>query len=231
MAQPGYGQFCAAARALDVVGERWTLLIVRELLLGPQRYTDLLGGLGGVSPNVLAERLKKLEELGIVTKRKLPPPAASTVYELTQLGAGLAPVLGELIRWGLNFLTQRRPGETARLDHVLMALRLTADPDASIGLNESYEFRVEEHTFHVTVADRSLTIAPGPAEKPAAIITTDFETLVAIGAGRLAPAQARAEQRLELHGDPQAAVRVGRIFKLPQPQGGHAQTAAEPATA
>src|SRR5437764_12570180 len=100
MAQPEYRQFCAVARALDVVGVRWTGLIVRGLLLGPQRYTDLVTGLGGVSPNVLAERLKKLEGFGILAKHKLPPPAASTVYELTPLGAGLAPVVTELLRWG-----------------------------------------------------------------------------------------------------------------------------------
>jgi DNA-binding HxlR family transcriptional regulator len=194
------------------VGERWTLLIVRELLLGPRRYTDLLQGLPGASPNVLAERLKKLEELGITSRRKLPPPAASVVYELTPLGLGLEPVLKELLRWGLNLLSERRAGEPVRLDHVLLALRTVADPEATVGLRESYEFRVEEHTFHVVAADGSVHIEPGPASDPAATFTTDFPTLAAIGAGRLAPQQALAGERLSLDGDPGAAVRAGRIF-------------------
>jgi DNA-binding HxlR family transcriptional regulator len=222
MAQPAYGQFCAVARALEVVGERWTLLIVRELLIGPQRYTDLLAGLGGVSPNVLADRMKKLEEFGVVERRKLAPPAASTVYELTPLGTRLGPVIAELIRWGLNFLTDRRPGEIARLDHLLMALRLTANPQATIGLRESYEFHVAEHTFHLTADDGSLSLAPGPAAGAAAVITTDFETLADIGAGRISGNQARAADRLTLQGDPRAAARAGEILnpRVPPPAGG-----------
>jgi len=212
MAQPSYMQFCAVARALDAVGERWTLLIVRELLLGPRRYTDLLNGLPGASPNVLAERLKKLEELEIVARRRLPPPAASVVYELTALGLGLAPVLTELLRWGLNFLTERRAGEAVRLEHLLLALRSVADPAATVGLSESYEFRVEEHTFHVLAADGTVSLEPGPAPDPAATFTTDLATLAAIGAGRLPARQALAEGRLKLDGDPQAAVRAGQIL-------------------
>lgn len=212
MAQPSYMQFCAVARALDAVGERWTLLIVRELLLGPRRYTDLLEGLPGASPNVLAERLKKLEELEIVGRRKLPPPAASVVYELTPLGLGLVPVLTELLRWGLNLLTEHRAGEAVRLDHVLLALRSVADPAATVGLHESYQFHADEHTFHVVAADGSVLVEPGPAPDPAATFTTDFETLAAIGAGRLSAQQALADGRLSLKGDPQAAVRASQIL-------------------
>jgi DNA-binding HxlR family transcriptional regulator len=226
MAQPAYRQFCAVARALDIVGERWTLLIVRELLLGPQRYTDLLNGLAGVSPNVLAERLKKLEEFGIVTKRRLPPPAASTVYELTALGTGLAPVVSELLVWGLNFLTERRGDAVARLDHVLMALRMSADPAATVGIDEAYEFHVEEHTFHVTAADGSVAVEAGPADAPAVTITTDFETMARIGGGRTTPEQALAEGRLSVEGDPGAAVRAGRILSPARSASGHAAAAA-----
>jgi DNA-binding HxlR family transcriptional regulator len=212
MAQPSYQQFCAVARGLDAVGERWTLLIVRELLLGPQRYTDLLEGLAGASPNVLAERLKKLEELEIVVRRKLPPPAASVVYELTPFGRGLEPVLAELLRWGLNFLTERRAGEAVRLDHVLLAMRSVADPAATVGVHESYEFHVEEHTFHVVAADGSVGVEPGPVPNPAATFTTDLGTLAAIGAGRLPAEQALSEGRLALEGNPHAALRASHIL-------------------
>src|SRR5438132_8507698 len=99
-----YQQFCPAARALDVVGERWSLLVVRDLLTGPKRYTDLQAGLPGIGPNVLADRLRSLEGAGLIAKRRLPPPAASTVYELTELGSGLRPVLTALFGWGLRLV-------------------------------------------------------------------------------------------------------------------------------
>lgn len=99
-----YHQYCPVAHALDVVGERWSLLVVRELVHGPQRYTDLLERLPGCGTNVLAARLKSLEREGVVSRRRLPPPAASAVYELTDAGRGLEPVLQALARWGLRTL-------------------------------------------------------------------------------------------------------------------------------
>src|SRR5712691_3728539 len=95
-----YNQYCALARALDVVGERWTLLLVRELLLGPRRYKDLLDGLPGIGTNLLADRLKHLEDAGMIRRVVLPPPAGSAVYELTELGRRLEPAVFELGRWG-----------------------------------------------------------------------------------------------------------------------------------
>src|SRR5688572_7475316 len=124
-----YAQFCPAARALDVVGERWTILLVRELLLGRKRYTDLLEGLPGIGPNVLAFRLRQLLEAGLVRKVKLPPPAASTVYELTELGEGLRPIVRELTRWGLNFLGPPQPSDHFRLGWVLSALEASFRPE------------------------------------------------------------------------------------------------------
>lgn len=104
-----YDQYCAAARALDAVGDRWTLLIVRELLAGSRRYTDLHADLPGVSTDVLASRLKDMERDGLATRRKLPPPAAAFVYELTERGRGLLPVLDALATWGAPELAERRP--------------------------------------------------------------------------------------------------------------------------
>src|SRR5687767_3855998 len=104
-----YDQYCPMAHALSLVGERWSLLIVRELLRGPKRYTDLAAGLPGIGTNILAARLKDLEEAGVVEKRKLPPPAASTVYELTEYGAGLQEPLYALARWGARSLRQPGP--------------------------------------------------------------------------------------------------------------------------
>src|SRR5207249_785350 len=106
-----YRQYCAVAKALDVVGDRWTLLVVRELLLrGPSRYTDIREGLPGVATNLLADRLRELEHAGVVVRRKEPPPVAATVFELTPRGRELAPVVGALGRWGMPFMTEA-PGE------------------------------------------------------------------------------------------------------------------------
>ena len=104
-----YGQFCPVARSLDLLGERWTLLIVRELLIGPQRYSDLRDRLPGMWSNLLAQRLRDLDEAGLVQRRELPPPAARLVYELTERGRALEPVVYELARWGLELLDE--PGD------------------------------------------------------------------------------------------------------------------------
>ena len=100
MPKRAYHQYCAIANALDIVGERWTLLIVRELLMGPKRFTDLVNGLPGIGTNLLAARLKEMEEAGLLDHRTLPPPSASSVYSLTELGGGLRPVIDELWSWG-----------------------------------------------------------------------------------------------------------------------------------
>jgi DNA-binding HxlR family transcriptional regulator len=106
-----YGPYCPVARTLELVGERWTLLIVRELLVGPMRFTDLHAALAGIPRNLLADRLRDLEAQGVVGRRELPPPAARTVYELTGAGQELLPVIGALARWGLTHLPPPEPGE------------------------------------------------------------------------------------------------------------------------
>src|SRR5215210_4044194 len=127
-----YCDGCAAAHALDLVGERWALLVVRELLLGPKRFTDLRAGLPGVSPNVLAQRLRELESAGVVHRRKLPPPAASRVYELTEWGEKLEPIIVRLGRWGAQ--SPSRPCEaTLGVDSLVLSFRTMFDPRAADG--------------------------------------------------------------------------------------------------
>src|SRR5215213_11217596 len=109
MAERGYNQYCGAARALDLVGDRWTLLVVRELVFGPRRFTDLIDGLPGISRNLLTERLRSLERDGIIARQDLPPPAARQVYDLTEDGRDLAHATGPLIAWGARHLGERRP--------------------------------------------------------------------------------------------------------------------------
>jgi DNA-binding HxlR family transcriptional regulator len=157
-----YHQYCPVAHALDVIGERWSLLVVRELLHGPLRYSDLLGRLGSPT-NVLATRLRQLEQSGIVAKRRLPPPAASTIYELTEYGRELRPVLHALAHWGARSLgppSAEAPRCTGWLANALeVALAHRQDTG-------SVEFRVGDES--AWVADGSVRSA-APAEIDAVV--------------------------------------------------------------
>jgi DNA-binding HxlR family transcriptional regulator len=131
MTRKRYDMYCAVARALEVLGERWTLLVVRELLTGPKRYADLQAGLPGIATNMLTERLRSLQDAGAVTQRTLPAPAASAVYELTQRGEALKPVLQTLGMWGLPLLDEPRPTDQFRLPWLMIALDAAYDPTAA----------------------------------------------------------------------------------------------------
>jgi DNA-binding HxlR family transcriptional regulator len=212
MAKRTYDQFCPAARALDVVGERWTLLIVRELLFSGRRYTDLMNALPGVGPNVLAERLRALEESGLVVKRKLPPPAASTVYELTDLGRELEPVVRALVVWGLNLHDERAAGESPELGWLLDGIRATPPSPLAAGVRESYEFRIGTDVVHAVVEDGEIAAGEGSAKDPALVVTTDLMTFLAVARGSVSPEEAVAIGRLHVEGDPEAAARCAAIF-------------------
>jgi DNA-binding HxlR family transcriptional regulator/putative sterol carrier protein len=195
-----YGQFCAVARALDLVGERWTLLLVRELLLGPQRFKDLLDGLPGIGTNLLAARLKDLEQAGILARGVLPPPAGSAVYELTELGAELAPVVFALGRFGARLLGEPRPGEAVRPGWFMVSLPATFHPKAAKGLRATYEVRLDGEPFEVGIADGAATVRQGPAARPDATLDTDLETLIGLLSGAADPRQALASGAIETSG-------------------------------
>ena len=209
-----YHQHCAVARGLDLVGERWTLLIVRDLLTGPKRYTDLLAGLPGIGTNLLAARLRELEEHAIVTRRVLPPPAGSTVYELTEVGQALEPVVMALGRWGMRFLGPRPEGVFLSANAYLLAMRAAFRPDAAAGLSQTYELRVGNQVFEVRVANGQCTTAERPASAPDVVMTLDVATLGALLHGELPPEAALASGRVTLQGDPQALERFVQLFAL-----------------
>jgi DNA-binding HxlR family transcriptional regulator len=178
-----YDQYCSAARALDLVGDRWTLLIVRELLAGPRRYTDLHADLPGVSTDVLASRLKDMERDGVSTRRRLPPPGAAYVYELTDRGRELLPVLQALGEWGEGALGERRPTDAVRAHWFALPL-LRALEGATAGI---VEVRLEEGEFHVRVGAGEAPVygegaAPGEADVR---LTLDTDTCGALGRGEL----------------------------------------------
>jgi|SRR5947209_16435956 len=206
-----YAQFCSIARALDLVGERWTLLVIRDLLVGPQRYTDLLNNLPGIGPNVLSARLKSLEELGAVERKALPPPAASTVYELTELGRGLEAVVLDLARWGHNFMDTPRPDEHQRLSWYMTGVRALFHPEDARGVHDTYEFDVDDARFNVRVDDGTIDVRQGAAETHDVLIRTDLDTLLAVGLGQLSAGDAVTSGRLSSSGDKRA---IRRCLKL-----------------
>jgi DNA-binding HxlR family transcriptional regulator len=211
VAKRTYGQYCALARAFDLLGERWTPLLLRELAVGPRRHADLLEGLPGVSPSLLTQRLRELEGEGIVQRSYLPPPAARGVYELTDDGIELATALVPLARWGALRLGSRREGETFSLSWVLLFLRATADVAATEGVHDLYEFHVDDHVFHVVVDDGRVDPKAGPApRRPDLVVRTDLEMFAALGAGTLVLDD--AVDRLQVEGDADAAQRCLRVL-------------------
>lgn len=191
MGRRSYDQYCTVARALDVVGERWTLLLVRELLTGPKRFKDLLGGLPGIGTNLLTGRLKALEEEGILRRATLPPPAGSKVYELTELGRSLEPVIVELSRWGSRLLGTPRGEDDLRPAWAAVALRSVFDAaGASPGSKETYEFRIDGEVFHVRVEGGGVEARQGPAADPDLVIAGATEAFIAVAAGRMGPDEA-----------------------------------------
>lgn len=217
MGARSYNQFCALARALDVVGERWTLLLVRELLLGPRRYKDLLAGLPGIGTNLLADRLKELERLGVVARRTLPAPAGSAVYELTELGRGLEPAVFALGRWGAHFLQPRREGDASEPGWFFVSIRSTFRPEAAAGLRESYEFLIDGVRFHALVDRGQARTGQGPATNPDAVFTTDLDSFIGLLSGELSPRAGRADGKVAVEGDASALERFVELFAWPAP--------------
>lgn len=209
-----YGDPCGIARALDLVGERWALLVVRELLLGPKRFTDLRTGLPGASRNVLSQRLRELEQAGIVQRRKLGPPAGAWVYELTDWGRDLEPVVLALGRWGSR--APSMPGAELSVDALMLALKTTFDPRAA-GLRARYELRLGEDRFRVEVADGQIELARGGADQPDAAIETDSATLRSLVFGDRQLADALHAGAFTFTGDRQAVAHFLHLFPRPAP--------------
>jgi DNA-binding HxlR family transcriptional regulator/putative sterol carrier protein len=216
MPEHRYQQFCALARALDVAGDRWTLLIVRELAPGPRRFTDLIDGLPGVSRKLLTDRLRDLERDGIIARKELPPPAARQVYELTNDGRDLATAMAPLIAWGARRIGDRKPGESFRARWPAVAMAGLADREAAKGVSETYQYLVGDSAFHFTVDDGSIELHDGRSEDPAVTWTTDEETWADVASGKIKASSAVATGALNVSGDPDAAKRLRKIFSRSQ---------------
>ena len=211
-----YDDGCAAAHALDLVGERWALLVVRELLLGPKRFTDLREGIPKASPNVLSQRLRELERAGVVRRRKLPPPAASRVYELTDWGLELEPVIVRLGRWGARSPSKPRDAALG-VESLVLSLRTMFDSRSAEGLAASYELRLGEDRFRAEVADGRFEIARGGADRPDALLEADAGTMVALIYGGRRLTEAVNSGDIKIEGDEAVAERFLELFPLPEP--------------
>ncbi|WP_446219867.1 winged helix-turn-helix transcriptional regulator [Micromonospora sp. IBHARD004] len=207
MSRRRYRQFCPLAKALDVLGERWTLLIVRELLSGPKRYTDLRQGLEGLATDLLAARLRELQEAGVIDRREVPPPTPATVYELTERGHALKPTILELARWGRPLL--RDPADDRLPDSaLLLGFEAAFHPDAAVGLDETYDIEVDGERVTVRVHDGTVDVTSGGAGEHATLrIVTDRQGFMELARGH-------AGDRVRIDGDADALVRLQRVFSL-----------------
>jgi DNA-binding HxlR family transcriptional regulator len=207
-----YAQYCPVARALDVVGERWTLLIVRDLLMGPKRYTDLRAGLPGIATDILTARLRTLEQAGFVRRRDLPRPAPATVYELTEDALQLRQAILALGRVGMSTLGGPEAGEDVRPERMVLGLRVSFRGDEFAELTETYELAIDGESFTVDVGAGVVDTRPGTASSPAMRLRTDADTFITLLTGELAPAVALADDRAALEGDREVLERFIKAF-------------------
>lgn len=213
MAHRSYGQFCGLARALELVGERWALLVVRDLILGPKRFTELRRTLPRIPTNVLAARLKELEEAGVVRRRALPRPASGLAYELTEYGQDLREVVLRLGAWGARSLGDGTPDEILTVDGLILALYATFQPERARGMNASYEIRAGDVVIHARVTDGVLSVEEGPLPGADLVIETG-PAVRAMMAGDLDPAEAVARGDVAIEGDPALLRRFVDVFHI-----------------
>lgn len=209
MTNKTYNQYCAIAHALDIVGDRWTLLLVRNLLAGPKRFSDLVKGLPGISTNMLTDRLKLLEEHGLIGTRYLPPPAASTVYELTQEGYGLVPTLSALAQWGARSLGAPRPGQAVVTESVVfMLLGMFWGKEAALP-QLTCNIRVKDsgydHVFGVRLSPSGVQVEEQGLADAGLRMETALQPLLALSSQQVSLKAMVEAGSLRLEGDPQAA--------------------------
>jgi DNA-binding HxlR family transcriptional regulator len=212
-----YDEYCAIAKSLDVVGDRWTLLIVRELALrGACRYTDVRNGLPGIASNLLAERLRELEHAGVVTREDAPPPIATTLFRLTPRGEQLRPVLTDLIRWGIPLMTEQKPADAVQSHWLAWALELMLtdrEPDTD---PVTVQLHTGDQPIVIETRDGMIHTRLGPADSPDATITGPPKPILGLLLGLLGPADATANG-VDYQGDQTILERIGAQMTLTPP--------------
>src|SRR5271165_469431 len=212
-----YGQYCSVAKALDVIGDRWNLLIVRELLLrGRSRYTDLLNGLPGVATNLLADRLRDLEQAGIVSREEAPPPIATTLFALTDRGRELKAVLRDLGQWGIPLMLEPAGEEAFRSHWLALPVEMFLTDLSPGSPPVTIDLRIGDERAHIETADGAVRACPGPAADPDLVLTGTPQLVLGLLSGTFDLAEAR-ERGLACDGDPAALGRVGLAAPDPVP--------------
>lgn len=210
-----YPDACGAAHAMDLIGERWALLVIRELMLGPKRFTDLRVSLPAISPNVLTQRLEDLETDAIVRRHKLPPPASAWVYELTDWGKELEPAMQILGRWASRSPTKPH-GQPLGLTSLILSLRTMFSAQAAEGMQAKLELRFGDERFNAEIGGGELRIERGAASEPDAGIETSVDTLAALLYGGYKLSDALQAGQVKLEGDKSLARRFLGLFPLPE---------------
>jgi DNA-binding HxlR family transcriptional regulator len=216
MKDRSYNQYCGLAYALDIVGERWTMLILRELIAGPRRFKDLLKGLPDISTNLLTERLKHLEQQGLLCRRTLPPPAGSTVYQLTSLGQSLEKTLLELGKWGSQFVPSSPEGATVlHAGSYALTLKTFFRPELARGINETYELRIDNEVLQVQISEGKIHVQQGETRKADVIFQTDMPSYLRLLQRKIQPDEAIARGLIRVEGDSAALSRFLNLCGLP----------------
>jgi DNA-binding HxlR family transcriptional regulator/putative sterol carrier protein len=217
MKNKSYDQFCALAYALDVIGERWTLLVIRELLTGPRRYKDLVAGLPGISTNLLSDRLKSLEQQGVLCRRVLPPPAGCSVYELTPIGQALEKSMLELGRWGSRWWPPAFDEDAVpSVGSIALALKAFFRPELARRVKETYELHLGEEVLQVRIQQGALQVRQGAAWKPDVIFHTEMKVFLRLFTGQVKPDEAISRGLVQVEGDRGALSRFQSLCALPK---------------
>jgi DNA-binding HxlR family transcriptional regulator len=208
-----YGQYCGFSRALELVGERWALLIIRDLLIGPKRFSEIQRGLPGIPTNILTARLNELEDSGLVRRRLLERPAKGVAYELTEAGLALDDAVLALGRWGATLLGDPRPDETITEDSIATALRTTFRPEAAGKAKATYLLRLGPIEVHAQIREGAISVGRGPIAKPDLIIETG-PGLRLLMAREISPAEAIKKRLVKVTGDAKLLDRFVRMFRI-----------------
>jgi len=203
-----YGQYCSIAKALDVVGDRWTLLIIRELMIrGACRYTDLKKGLPGIATNLLSDRIRELESAGLIRREDAPPPIATTLFHLTEAGAELQPVLDAIGRWGVRYMTEPAEGDVFQGHWFAYPASFFLHDRDPGGPPASIELRTASSPVVIEVSGGSARLRPGPAAAPDLVLQGEPRLILALFSGGLTAAEA-ADRGLRISGDASVLRRV-----------------------
>jgi DNA-binding HxlR family transcriptional regulator len=211
-----YDDGCAMAHALDLVGERWALLVVRELMLGPKRFTDLRASLPGISANVLTQRLEELEAAAILQRRKLPPPIATWVYQLTEWGLELEPIVKAIGKWAAR--SPHMPeGAHMSVNSVVLSFRTMFSAQAAGDLKATLQLRLSGESFRATIAGGEIEIVRGEVARPDATIDGESDALANLVYGARDLDEAMRAGELKVSGDVAVVRRFATLFPLPEP--------------